>query len=198
MSNPNVFSGTVLIAEDEPGQLELLRLVLRSKYKDVKIITAITGLEAYTQASLVVPDIVIADIYLPEMSGINLCKLLKETAKTSHVSVIIVTSQGNESARIASFKAGADDFLEKPINAVDLISSIEKTLLNNRPLVTRKTEVTHQKILLADTIQNKVTNIFDNSTKLLQSDIRWQLSSEELELMEQIREDCRKISELLS
>jgi len=127
----------VLIADDNKAVRDYLRLVLESHFE---IVEAANGKEAFKKAEELLPDIIISDVLMPELNGRQLCKKLKANASTSHIPVVLLTSQSEEKLQAAGYEAGADLYLTKPIKkeiliqvCINLIQSAgvrQETLLN--------------------------------------------------------------------
>lgn len=108
----------ILIADDNKTVRDYLKLVLQGHFD---ITEAEDGKQAFKKAVEIIPDIIISDVLMPEMSGPQLCKKIKSTAAASHIPVILLTSQYGENIQTAGYKAGADIYLTKPIKKEILI-----------------------------------------------------------------------------
>ena len=111
------FSGTVLIAEDDSGQRELYRLVLKSLNKNITFITVDDGKEALEITKTKHPDVVIADVQMPGMSGIKLCHEMKADPETKNIPILLISAFYDAEHKAVCLKAGAEDLLYKPLNA---------------------------------------------------------------------------------
>jgi uncharacterized protein (TIGR02266 family) len=111
----------ILLVDDMSNFLDLEVSFLRRK--DCNIITANDGVEALKKTKLDKPDIVLLDVEMPRMTGIECCRIIKSDPSTKHIPVIMVTST---SKREESFAAGADDFWQKPINEEKFLEGIKK------------------------------------------------------------------------
>ncbi len=115
----------ILLVDDEPEILILLRDFLR---KDYNLIFAADGREAYDKVLSEKPDLIISDVMMPEMDGIELCSQLRENFDTSHLPLILLTAKAEIEDRIAGLKAGADSYIPKPFHSGHLKVRIEKLL----------------------------------------------------------------------
>ena len=115
----------LLIVDDHA---ELRKFVVEIFSKRFQIIEAERGEDALELALTYIPDVVITDWMMPGMSGINLCRALRNNPKTNHVPIVILTSKGSQESQIEGMQAGADDFVSKPFNA-DLLEIRVNTLL---------------------------------------------------------------------
>ncbi len=123
----NVSSGKplILLVDDEPEILNLLRDFLHTDYN---IIFATNGIEAYDKVLSDKPDLIVTDVMMPEMDGIELCGKLRENFDTSHLPMILLTAKAEIEDRIAGLQAGADSYIPKPFHPEHLKVRIEKLL----------------------------------------------------------------------
>jgi DNA-binding response OmpR family regulator len=130
---------TILIIEDDDIMLKAIRNILtKSGYI---VITAKDGKEAFEQLDNSEYDIVITDLMMPYANGLEVVSRLRSDSTKRHVSIIVVSSVGNEETITEAFRLGADDYLKKPIMAGELLIRIKKLLdsrTNNNKLVTKK------------------------------------------------------------
>lgn len=111
----------ILLADDMGAFLDLERSFLSRA--DCEIYTAGTGVEALKLAARLHPDLILLDIEMPEMTGIEACRMIKSTPATSHIPVVIITaSEREEEAR----NAGADDFVKKPVDEPGFLEVVKK------------------------------------------------------------------------
>lgn len=107
----------VLIVEDNQ---EVRRYVREYLERDCKVLEASDGVEGLESASASQPDLVITDIMMPRMDGIELCKRLKNDEKTSHIPVILLTARASTEDKVGGLETGADDYVIKPFEAKEL------------------------------------------------------------------------------
>ena len=115
----------ILLVDDEPEILILLRDFLQTDYN---IIFATNGIEAYDKVLSDKPDLIVSDVMMPEMDGIELCGKLRDNFDTSHLPMILLTAKAEIEDRIAGLKAGADSYIPKPFHPEHLKVRIEKLL----------------------------------------------------------------------
>jgi two-component system cell cycle response regulator len=115
-------AGRILIVDNVPTNRILLKVKLSGAFYEV--LQATSGAEAIKQASHDQPDIIILDISLGDMSAQTACAKLKSDPSTRHIPVLIATPQGDSEAKISALKAGADEFLSKPIDELTLIARV--------------------------------------------------------------------------
>lgn len=116
----------ILVVDDEETILELLQYLLR---KNGYIVTCVaSGEEALTVARNQRPDLILLDLMLPGVDGLNVCKILKNDAKTAEIPVIMITAKGEESDIVTGFEFGADDYVTKPFSPRVLLARAQATL----------------------------------------------------------------------
>ena len=121
----------ILVVEDNDDIREYIASSFSSNYR---IITAINGKEGLEQALNQIPDIIISDIMMPEMDGIELCKLVKEDIRTSHIPVILLTAKDSIQDKEEGYESGADSYLTKPFSAKLLNSRVHNLLESRKKL----------------------------------------------------------------
>ncbi|MBU6191739.1 MAG: response regulator transcription factor [Bacteroidetes bacterium] len=113
----------ILVVDDEPDILEIISYNLRKEGYEVK--TAENGLEAVAAAKEFLPDMILLDVMMPKMDGMEACKQIRALPSLKHSFILFLTAREEEFVEVLSFQAGADDFLTKPIKPRALISRIE-------------------------------------------------------------------------
>jgi DNA-binding response OmpR family regulator/nitrogen-specific signal transduction histidine kinase len=124
----------VLVVEDNADLRVYIREYLEPHYA---VHEAWNGKEAYHQALEIVPDIIISDVMMPEMDGMELCRALKQDVRTSHVPVILLTARAGTDSRIEGFDVGADEYVTKPFNSKELVARV-RNLIEQRRLLRKK------------------------------------------------------------
>jgi two-component system, OmpR family, alkaline phosphatase synthesis response regulator PhoP len=112
----------ILIVDDEPDILELLKYNLEKEGYEVK--TAIDGKKAVATAKVFLPELILMDIMMPVMDGVEACRLLREMPEMLNTYIIFLTARTEEYSEVAAFNVGADDYLAKPIKPRALMSRI--------------------------------------------------------------------------
>ncbi|MDP8997505.1 MAG: PleD family two-component system response regulator [Pseudomonadota bacterium] len=112
----------VLVVDDIVANVRLLEAKLQAEYFEV--ITAMNGLDALEVVLRVRPDIVLLDVMMPGIDGFEVCARIKANPATSHIPVVMITAMDQTEERIKGLKAGADDFLTKPVNDLALFSRL--------------------------------------------------------------------------
>tara|TARA_B100002052_G_scaffold43020_1_gene35583 strand:- start:205004 stop:205666 length:663 start_codon:yes stop_codon:yes gene_type:complete len=116
----------ILIVDDEYDILEFLSYNL--KKEGYEVFTAQNGIDGLKQAKKIIPDLIILDVMMPEMDGMQLCEQIKSTAKLENAFIIFLTARSEEYSELAGFSSGADDYVTKPISPKLLISRIKAIL----------------------------------------------------------------------
>jgi len=125
-------SQTVLIVEDERDLLEVLEYNLQREGFATR--TALTGADALREAEREPrPDLVLLDVMLPDMSGTEICRRLKQTDHLRHIPVVMATARGEEIDRVVGFEVGADDYVVKPFSVRELLLRIRAILRRAAP-----------------------------------------------------------------
>jgi len=119
---------TIIIADDDPDIREYLEQQLESEYK---IITATNGKDALERVNKIHPHLVISDIVMPEMSGIELCRIIKNTPEYAHIPVILLTAKSSISQIEEGLDIGADDYITKPFQ-ISLLKARIRNLLSSQ------------------------------------------------------------------
>lgn len=123
---------TILIVDDEEDILEFLEYNLKKEDFDVHV--ANSGRKALEVAQRVKPDLIILDVMMPDLDGIETCKELRELPGMKNTLIAFLTARNEDYSQIAGFDAGADDYINKPIKPRVLISRMKALLRRNLPL----------------------------------------------------------------
>ena len=121
----------VLVVEDEP---DIRNLIVHHLTRDgFRCRTAATGAEALSRVRAVVPALVVLDLMLPEMSGLEVCRRLRGDPATAGVPIIMLTAKADEVDRIVGLELGADDYVAKPFSPKELVARVRAVLRRARP-----------------------------------------------------------------
>lgn len=117
---------TILLVDDEPDILEIISFNLTSE--GYRVITAENGYKAISLAKKHKPHLVILDVMMPEMDGIETCEKIREIDELSDTMITFFTARGEDYSFLAGFEAGADDYITKPIRPKVLVSKVKALL----------------------------------------------------------------------
>jgi two-component system alkaline phosphatase synthesis response regulator PhoP len=129
---------TILIVEDEKDIAELLRYNLtREGFRAIVAVDGAAGLAAAIRD----PDLVLLDLMLPKVDGLEICRVLKKNAQTAHIPVIMLTAKGEESDVITGLELGADDYITKPFSTKVVLARVRAVLRRQQKPETSQTTV---------------------------------------------------------
>ncbi len=121
----------ILIVDDEPDILELIEYNLNKE--GYQVFVAHNGQEAVAEAKKVLPDLIILDVMMPKMDGIEACRIMRTLPEFKNTFMVFLTARSEEYSEIAGFNVGADDYIAKPIKPRALVSRINAILRRNQP-----------------------------------------------------------------
>ncbi|RKY62279.1 MAG: hypothetical protein DRP95_01785 [Candidatus Latescibacterota bacterium] len=142
----------VLVVDDDPGMLEVLAQFLRENQYEVEL--ARDGLEALQKVQENPPDLILLDVVMPRMDGIEVCRILKSQESTRLIPIVIVTGLTDLEDRVRGIEAGADDVLHKPFHFVELRARV-RSLLKAKRLNERLEDVENVLFALANAVEAK-------------------------------------------
>ena len=116
----------ILLVDDEPDILEIVGYNLSNE--GYQIITAENGVEALKKAKKELPQLIILDVMMPEMDGIETCEQIRKNADLKDTVITFLTARGEDYSQVAGFNAGADDYITKPIKPKVLVSKVKALL----------------------------------------------------------------------
>ena len=161
----------ILIVDDEPDILELIEYNL--KKEGYQVYLAHNGQEAVAEAKRIIPDLIVLDIMMPKMDGIEACRIMRTMPEFKNTFMVFLTARSEEYSEIAGFNVGADDYIAKPIKPRALVSRINAILRRNAA----PEETTENKLQVADlTIDREAYLVFRNDEKVV-------LAKKEFELL---------------
>jgi len=161
----------ILIVDDEPDILELIEYNLKKEGYQVHL--ASNGQEAVAEAKKVLPDLIVLDIMMPKMDGIEACRIMRTMPEFKNTFMVFLTARSEEYSEIAGFNVGADDYIAKPIKPRALVSRINAILRrNNGP-----DEVSDNKIEVGDLVIDRESYlVYQNGQRVV-------LAKKEFELL---------------
>lgn len=122
ISDNSINSYEILIVDDTPEQIEMAMVVLKKHNYKVRVATkGLTALKALEKHK---PDLILLDIFMPEINGFELCKIIKARDEYKNIPVIFLTSSGDEESIKNGFESGAQDYVTKPFNSTELLARV--------------------------------------------------------------------------
>ena len=159
----------VLVVEDDRALSEVLLYNLdRAGYEVFK---AFDGRDGLNQAQLRLPDVMILDVMLPIVDGVEVCRRLRASPETSKINVILLTAKSEESDQLIGFSVGADDYVTKPFSVRVLLERIKSLLRRKQGLENDDADVVSQKGISLDRRKYRVT-VDDIPVELTRSEFR--------------------------
>jgi len=116
----------ILLVDDEPDILEIVSYNLSAE--GYEVLTAKNGVEAVSKAKKKKPHLIILDVMMPEMDGIEACEILRNTPELENTIITFLTARGEDYSQVAGFDAGADDYITKPVKPKVLVSKVKALL----------------------------------------------------------------------
>jgi two-component system alkaline phosphatase synthesis response regulator PhoP len=159
----------VLVVDDENDILEFIQYNLKKEGYEVHL--AHNGQEAIDIGKRIKPDLILLDVMMPVLDGIEACKIMKSDSAFDQTFIVFLTARAEEYSEIAGFNAGADDYIAKPIKPRVLISRISAILRR------KNREVVESKLTVGDLIINRETFL------VYRGDQKIQLARKEFELL---------------
>jgi diguanylate cyclase (GGDEF)-like protein len=120
--SPEAHAPVILVADDEPVNLALIKR--RLEWEDYQIHTAADGGEAVELAKRVLPDLVILDVMMPVLDGLQACRLLKDDPETRDIPVIFLSALDDTDTKVSGLSLGADDYISKPFRVEELLARV--------------------------------------------------------------------------
>ncbi len=166
---------TILIVEDEKDIVKMLEYNL--KKEGFKTLSVRNGEDAVKITTKECPDLIILDLMLPGMDGLEVCKALKGDTKTALIPIIMLTAKSQESDKVVGLELGADDYMTKPFSPRELIARIKAVLRRGKekdklPEVLKIGDLTIDLAKIAVTVKNKPVELTAKEFELLKTLIR--------------------------
>ena len=160
----------ILVVDDEPDAVDLVAFNL--KEAGFEVITATDGTEALRKARATLPQLIVLDLMLPGVDGLEVCKILRRDATTAGIPIIMLTAKAAEIDRIIGLELGADDYLTKPFSPRELVLRARKMLQRNKAPGEKQDRVVHGPLSIdiprhLVTLQGKAIELTATEFKLL-------------------------------
>jgi DNA-binding response OmpR family regulator len=120
----------ILIVDDEPPILDLVRFTLEDA--DVRVVEASDGVEAIAVARRVRPDLILLDVHMPRLDGLEACRQMRREPALARTPIVMLTAAGQEADRARGRDAGADEYLTKPFSPLALLALVEALVPETR------------------------------------------------------------------
>ena len=159
----------ILVVDDDPDIVEILRYNLSMAGYDIK--SATNGKEAIKKAKIFLPEIILLDVMMPEMDGIETCTIIKEIPSLNNTRIIFLSARNEDYTQLSAFDAGADDYITKPVKP--------KILLKKIASIFKRINKSKDKKQLIDLGEIKIDR---NSYLVTKNDIKISLPRKEFEL----------------
>ncbi|AIS52695.1 alkaline phosphatase synthesis transcriptional regulatory protein PhoP [Thermoanaerobacter kivui] len=172
---------TVLVIEDEVHILELLRYNLEAA--GYNVVTSENGKEGLEKCFEVRPDLVILDLMLPDVDGLEICKILKRSEDTKNIPIIMLTAKSEEFDKVLGLELGADDYITKPFSVRELLARIKAVLRRSQQTEEEKEEI----IKFGDIVIDTGKHVVYKKGKVLE------LTLKEFELLKLLSQNMGKV-----
>ncbi len=127
----DVSGSTIVVVDDSPVSSMLVSLIL-NKHSDYRTVRVWDGQSGIKKAREIKPDLILLDIQMPAMNGIEVCKVLKKDERTRDIAVIFVTASTDNETLKEAFESGGSDYVRKPVNKIELLARIKSVLLHKK------------------------------------------------------------------
>ncbi len=145
---------TILIVDDEEDIIELIKYNLKNE--GYSILKAQTGEQAIKIANRSLPDLIVLDLMLPGIDGLEVTKYLKNDEQTNDIPIVMLTAKGEESDIVAGLELGANDYISKPFSPKVLIARI-RAILRRRKKISSNSQIKKEGDLIIDRTRYEVT-----------------------------------------
>ncbi len=174
--------GKVLVVDDEEHIVELIKFNLENNGYDV--ITAFDGKQALEKAKEEMPDLIILDLMLPIIDGIDVCKKIKNNDGTENIPIIMLTAKSEEADKVIGLEIGADDYMTKPFSVRELMARIKAVLRRSGDIKPSEPA----KVIKIDEIV-----IDDEKHEVMKNNIKLELTLKEYELLRILAQNRGKV-----
>ena len=187
---------TILIVDDEPTVRDTLEALLYQE--GYNLVFAADGPEALTTLEKIEADVILLDVMMPGMSGLEVCRTLKGKPAWQHIPIILVSALDSKQDMVAGLEAGADDFLSKPVNGLELRARVRSMLRIKTQFDELQTTMKLREDLagmLVHDMRNPLSSILGFSDFLLMANL---VAPEGLSGLETIRDEARRLRDFMN
>lgn len=146
----------ILLVDDEPDILEIVKYNLSSE--GYNVFTAKNGVEGVAKANKKKPHLIILDVMMPEMDGIEACEIIRNTSGLENTIITFLTARGEDYSQVAGFDAGADDYITKPIKPKVLVSKVKALLRRLKEDSTQQEDIVKVGNIIINREEYKIVN----------------------------------------
>jgi signal transduction histidine kinase/DNA-binding response OmpR family regulator len=179
MNMPLNSRSCILIVDDTLDNLRVLTRLLRDAGHEVRAVT--TGAMALTVVSTLPPDLILLDIYMPEMNGYEVCQTLKQDDRARHIPIIFLTALSDISHKVKAFECGGVDYITKPFEATEVLVRVQTQLeLRRAQLQLQQLNAALEQQVAARTVQLQLAYEFEATLKRITDKVRDSLDEEQI------------------
>ena len=159
----------VLVVEDDRSLAEVLQYNLEQN--GYEVFCAYDGQDGLSQARLQLPELIVLDVMIPVLDGLEVCKMLRASSSTSDIPVIMLTAKSEETDQLVGFSVGADDYVVKPFSVKVLLQRIKTMLRRQERSKSAGSEIVERSGIVVDRVKHRVT-VNDRTLDLTPSEFR--------------------------
>lgn len=178
----------ILVVDDEVNIVELIKMNLEGS--GYEVIEAYTGMEAITQTDFFSPDLILLDLMLPDIDGLQVCRMLRKNIKTQDIPIIMVTAKSEEIDKVQGLTIGADDYITKPFGVSELEARIKTVLRRTEHKTTHK----NQDIRNSNILVYKDLTLDSSKYEVTQDNMKIEFTVTEFNILKRLMENGDKVS----
>ncbi len=186
---------SVLVVDDEPNGFDVIEAHLYREGYNLSYVSS--GIEALNRLDSIEPDVILLDVMMPQMDGIEVCRKIKSDPNWQHIPIIIVTALNSKEDLSRAFDAGADDFLSKPVSGIELRARVRSMLrIKHQYDALQATMQLREDLssMIVHDLRNPLTNIMASSSLLM---IDSDLEKDDLKRIELILSAARQLNSMI-
>lgn len=153
---------SILVVDDNKEVLSGLKDVLKEIFSDYEILTATNGRTAINKTKKNIPDVIILDINMPDISGYDVCKKIRNDKKLSYIPIVFLTGKETDmDSRVKGYEAGGDDFISKPVGVNELFARLKSAIR----IKSLQDELMNEKLLLEKKVEERTKELLDSERR---------------------------------